>query len=97
MQKIAFAPALTSFVRPGNVRIDWVIDGHARKDAAALAKFDAAWDAAHAEYIVEGKTEWPEPPVCEVPFSLPFAPSTKGKRKHGKVRAVAPVIAKKGR
>ena len=84
MKNISIAPALSPLNRPGAVNLEWVLEGQARKEAAALARFDAAWDAAHAEYLVEGKADWPEPPAREVPFSLPFAPSTKGKKRHGK-------------
>ena len=77
---------LAAFNRPGLVNIEWVLAGEARREAAALARHDALWEAAHAEYLAGENPEWPVPPVAEVPFALPFAPSTKGKRKHGKAR-----------
>lgn len=84
MQKIAFVPALASVVRPGTVNVAWMVEGQKRAEAQALAKFDAAWDAAHADFLAEGKADWPVPPVAEAPFALPFEASRKGKRRHGK-------------
>ena len=84
MKTIQFTAPLAPLSRKGAVNVEWVIAGAARAEAAALAKFDAAWESAHAEFITEGKCEWPTPPVIEREFKLPFAPERKGKRKHGK-------------
>ena len=84
MKNISIAPTLSPLSRPGVVNLEWVLAGQARKEAAALARFDALWESAYNEYQTEGKADWPTPPPAEVPFALPFAPSTKGKKRHGK-------------
>jgi len=84
MQKITIAPVLSPLSRPGVVNLEWVLEGQKRKEAAALAKFDAAWESAHNEFLIEGKADWPTPPPVEIPFSLPFAPVRKGRKNHKK-------------
>ncbi len=84
MENNTFAPALSPLSRKGVVNVEWVVAGQARKEAAALAAFDAAWERAYAEFQVEGKADWPTPPPVEVPFALPFEPSRKGKKRHRK-------------
>ena len=84
MKTIQFTAPLAPIARVGAVNLEWVVAGAARAEAQALAKFDQAWEMAYNEFQTEGKCEWPTPPAVEVPFSLPFAPSTKGKRRHKK-------------
>jgi hypothetical protein len=66
------------------VNVEWIIAGDIRKEAADLAKFDAAWELANAEFLATGKADWPVPPAAEVPFVLPFEAPRKGRKNHRK-------------